>query len=45
MMVGNPADIVVADLLAKGLHDFDVAALFDVLYYVSQEPNHKPKIC
>ena len=44
MMVGDPTAIVVADSVAKGLDEFDLAGLFEVLYNASHNPNHRPGI-
>lgn len=44
MMVGDPAAIVVADSLAKGLDDFDVEALFETMYEASTQPAQRPGV-
>ncbi len=42
MMVGDPANIVVADSLAKGLNDFDVEALYDTMLSAADRDSHRP---
>jgi len=42
MMVGDPAAIVFADSYAKGITDFDVAAVYEVLRDAAERPEHRP---
>ena len=42
MMVGDPAAIVFADSLAKGLTDFDVEPVYHVLRDAADRPEHRP---
>ena len=42
MMVGDPADIVVADSFTKGLTDFDAAGLYDVMKSAAGRATHRP---
>ena len=42
MMVGDPANIVVADSFVKGLTDFDAEPLFDAMLRASMREMHRP---
>jgi predicted alpha-1,2-mannosidase len=42
MMVGDPAAIVFADSLAKGLTDFDAELVYPVLRDAADSPQHRP---
>ncbi len=42
MMVGDPANIVVADSFAKGLTDFDAEGLYDVMKSAAGRASHRP---
>ncbi|MDH3199467.1 MAG: GH92 family glycosyl hydrolase [Myxococcales bacterium] len=42
MMVGDPANIVVADSFAKGLTDFDAEGLYDVMKNAADRATHRP---
>ena len=44
MMVGDPAAIVFADSYAKGLADFDVGRVYDLLHEAARKPAHRPGI-
>ncbi|MDP6945154.1 MAG: GH92 family glycosyl hydrolase, partial [Myxococcota bacterium] len=44
MMVGDPTAIVVADSIAKGLTDFDVATMFEVMDAAAIDPDHRPGV-
>jgi predicted alpha-1,2-mannosidase len=42
MMVGDPANIVVADSFVKGLTDFDVDALYEAMRNAASSASHRP---
>lgn len=42
MMVGDPANIVVADSYAKGLRDFDAEELYDTMRAAAERGSHRP---
>ena len=42
MMVGDPANIVVADSFVKGLTDFDVEGFYEKMRTAAGRPSHRP---
>jgi predicted alpha-1,2-mannosidase len=42
MMVGDPANIVVADSYAKGLGDFDIEAFYETMRAAASSATHRP---